>query len=140
MALPLAALIPVVGDLINKIIPDPQAQAEAKLKMFELVQKGELQVMEAEKEVALAQAAINQEDAKSQSWVQRNWRPAVGWTCVGGLFYTYILRPLLPWTVSVLGFEVPPLPPLDMTELMVLLGGMLGLSGFRTFERIKGKA
>jgi hypothetical protein len=32
------------------------------------------------------------------------------------------------------------LPPIDNETLMVLLTGMLGLGGLRTFERIKGKA
>jgi hypothetical protein len=35
---------------------------------------------------------------------------------------------------------VPPLPDIDTDTLMVLLTGMLGLGGLRSFERIKGKA
>ena len=141
MAAPLLlSLIPVIGNLLDKVLPDPQAAAEAKLRVLELAQQGELTVLNAERDIALAQIGVNAEEAKSTEPFRGGWRPAVGWVCVFGLGYTFILRPLLPWTVALFGADVPELPPLDMAELLTLLGGMLGLSGFRTFERIKGKA
>ena len=48
----LQLLIPVIGTLIDKIIPDPQAAAQAKLRMLELQQQGAL--AEAEKELRQA--------------------------------------------------------------------------------------
>jgi hypothetical protein len=57
-----------------------------------------------------------------------------------GLIYQFIVQPILPWAVSVMGGTVPPLPPIDNETLMVLLMGMLGLGGMRSFERVKGKA
>jgi hypothetical protein len=42
--------------------------------------------------------------------------------------------------VALFGAHVPPLPAIDNESLMVLLTGMLGLGGLRTFERVKGKA
>jgi hypothetical protein len=54
--------------------------------------------------------------------------------------YQFLVQPLLPWIVALFGVTVPPLPPIDNETLMVLLTGMLGLGGLRTFERIRGKA
>ncbi len=134
------AFLPVIGSIVEKLIPDPQAQAEAKLRALELAQKGELAFLDADVRLALGQMDINKQEAASPDFFRGGWRPAVGWVCVSGLAYTYLLRPLLPWIVGLFGATVPPLPPLDMQELFALLAGMLGLGTLRTFERVKGKA
>lgn len=135
-----AALIPLLGTVIDKAIPDPQAAADAKLKVMEMTQKGELAVLDADLKIALGQMEINKVEAASAGIYKGGWRPAAGWVCVFGLFYTFLLKPLLPWVVALTGADVPALPPIDTMELIALLGGMLGLGGFRTFERIKGRA
>jgi hypothetical protein len=133
------ALIPVVGSILEKVIPDPQTAAEAKIKMLELAQKGELAVLDAETKLALGQLEVNKVEAGTDMF-RGGWRPATGWACVFGLAYQFLVQPLLPWIVALFGVTVPPLPPIDNETLMVLLTGMLGLGGLRTFERIRGKA
>lgn len=133
------ALLPLLGTIFDKIIPDPQAAADAKLKVMELAQKGELAVMDAEVKLALGQMAINQEEAKTDLF-RGGWRPATGWACVAGLVYQFLVQPLLPWLAAVCGWSVPPLPAIDNDTLMVLLTGMLGLGGLRSWERVKGRA
>jgi hypothetical protein len=133
------ALIPVIGTVLEKVLPDPQASAEAKIKLMELAQKGELAVLDAETKMALGQIEVNKVEAGTDMF-RGGWRPATGWACVFGLVYQFLLQPVLPWLVAVCGGSVPPLPPIDNETLMVLLTGMLGLGGLRTFERIKGKA
>lgn len=132
------AIIPLIGTVLDKILPDPQAQADAKLKLLELAQQGELAVLDAETKMALGQMEINKAEAGTDLF-RGGWRPATGWACVFGLVYQFLLQPLVPWFVAVAGYSVPPLPPIDNETLMVLLTGMLGLGGLRTFERIKGK-
>ena len=136
----LLALLPVVGNILDKIIPDPAQKAEAQLKMLEMAQKGEMAVLDADLRVALGQIETNKIEAASAGLYKGGWRPGAGWICVAGLGYTFLLRPLLPWLATLAGFNVPPLPPIDTMELIALLGGMLGLGGFRTYERVKGKA
>jgi hypothetical protein len=133
------ALIPVIGSVLEKVLPDPQAAADAKVKLLELAQKGELAVLDAETKLALGQIEVNKTEAGTDMF-RGGWRPATGWACVFGLVYQFLIQPLLPWLVVVFGGSVPPLPPIDNETLMVLLTGMLGLGGLRTFERIKGKA
>lgn len=132
--------IPIIDGIlkvIDKIIPDANAKAQAQLEALRMSQAGEFKQIEADLQVMLAQADINKTEA-SQDAFRGGWRPAVGWTCVGGLFYTYIAQPLLAWLSSTQGWPVP--PTLDIFDLMILLGGMLGFGGMRSFERIKGKA
>lgn len=131
-------LIPALAQIFDKVIPDPQAQADAKLKVMEMAQKGELAVLDADLKLALGQLEVNKVEAGTDMF-RGGWRPAVGWTCVVGLFYQFLLQPLLPWIVMVAGGNVPPLPAIDNETLMVLLTGMLGLGGLRTFERVKGR-
>lgn len=132
------ALIPLLGSIFDKILPDSQQAADAKLKAMELAQRGELAALDAEMRLALGQLDINKAEASTDMF-RGGWRPAVGWTCVLGLLYQFLLQPVLPWVVAVCGATVPPLPPIDNDTLMVLLTGMLGLGGMRTLERVKGK-
>ena len=133
------AIIPIIGSVLEKVLPDPQAQADAKIKLLELAQKGDLAVLDAETKIALGQIEVNKTEAGTDMF-RGGWRPATGWACVIGLIYQFIVQPILPWAVSVMGGTVPPLPPIDNETLMVLLMGMLGLGGMRSFERVKGKA
>lgn len=132
-------LIPAVTGILDKIIPDPKAAAEAKLKALELAQAGEFKELDAAVEIAKGQMAINQVEAAQDNF-RGGWRPAAGWTCVFGLFYQFILQPMLPWTAALFGATVPPLPSIDNETLFILLTGMLGLGGLRSVERVKGKA
>lgn len=132
-------LIPAVTQILDKVIPDPAQAADAKLKALELAQRGELAQLDADLKLALGQIEINKIEAGTDMF-RGGWRPAVGWACVAGLVYQFLLQPVLPWVVAVAGGTVPPLPAIDNDTLMVLLTGMLGLGGLRTFERVKGKA
>ena len=132
-------VIPAITQVLDKIIPDPQAAADAKLKALELAQKGDLAALDAELRLALGQLEVNKAEAATDMF-RGGWRPAVGWVCVVGLAYQFVLQPVLPWLVALFGAQVPPLPAIDNEALMVLLTGMLGLGGLRTIERVKGKA
>lgn len=141
MAPIIAAILPTVLDAIGRAIPDPQAQAQAKLEVLKMQQSGDLATLDAELRLALAQIDVNKSEAGSESLFKSGWRPAVGWSCVLGLLYEFIVRPLLPWFVQVLGVQgVPELPPLDGDTLFGLLVGLLGIGTLRTVEKVKGKA
>ena len=127
----IAAIVPAVISLIDKIIPDADAAAQAKLRLIELDQAGELQL-------ALGQQEINKIEAASTDYRVAGWRPAVGWICVGALAYNFLAQPLLAWASSIWLFPAPPLASEDL--LLTLLGILLGVGGLRTVEKIKGVA
>ena len=136
----IGAILPVVGTLIDKLFPDKQAADEAKIKMMELAQKGELAQLDAQMQLAMGQIETNKIEAASTDPFRAGWRPMAGWACSLGLFYEFLLRPILPWLVGLTGAEVAPMPSVDIDQLMLLLGGLLGLGSLRSFERVKGKA
>jgi hypothetical protein len=130
-------LIPAVTQILDKVIPDPAQAAEAKLRALELAQKGGLAALDAELRLALGQLEVNKVEAATDAF-RGGWRPSVGWVCVAGLAYQFLAQPLLPWFAALAGAEVPPLPSIDNSTLLVLLTGMLGLGGLRTMEKTKG--
>lgn len=132
-------LATVLPALIDKLLPDPAQAADAKLKMLELAQRGELAALDAEMRMAQAQTDVNKAEASTDVF-RGGWRPFAGWVCGAGLAYHFLLRPILPWVVGLFGVVVPPMPPIETDALLALLFGMLGLGGYRTFERVKGKA
>lgn len=135
----LGALMPSILQVLGKVLPDPQAAADAKLKLLEMAQQGELAQMDADLRLALGQMDINRAEAQTGSLFIGGWRPAAGWVCVLGLAYQFLVFPLLAWAGANLAGWTPP-PPLDMGTLLMLLGGMLGLGKLRTDEKMKGVA
>ena len=125
--------------LINRFFPDPAQAAAAQLELLKMAQTGELAQLAADTDIAKAQIAVNQAEASSGNVYASSWRPTVGYTCVAGLGYTFLLQPLLPWFATLFGADVPPLPPLDTNVLMTLLLGMLGIGGMRSFDKKVGK-
>jgi hypothetical protein len=132
--------IPIIDGIfkiIDKVIPDPQAKAQAQLRTLEMQQAGEFKQIETDLQLALGQLEVNKIEAAAPDLFRGGWRPAVGWVCVIGLLYTYLGQPLLAWGSGIWNVPVP--PSLDLGDLLILLGGMLGLGGMRTMERLKGK-
>ncbi len=112
--------------VVNKIWPDKTEEEKQQLAAAVTLVQGQL--------------AVNQAEAGSASVFVAGWRPFIGWVCGSALVFHYIVRPMLPWLLALLGKPVPPIPPLDMGDLITILLGMLGLGGLRTFEKTKGAA
>jgi hypothetical protein len=129
-----AALLPTISGVLDKLIPDPEARARAQLDLMKLQQDGAFRELDAQLQTNLAQVEINKIEAASQNGFQAGWRPLAGYACVCGLGYEFLLRPLLPWVLTVSGVEAPPLPSLDGV-LFELMFGMLGLGTLRTADK-----
>lgn len=128
-----------VFKIIDKIIPDPAAKAQMQLDVLKLQQAGEFKELDAQLQIALAQAQTNTAEAQSADFFTRGWRPGIGWVCGLALLFQYILRPLLQWAFAVLHQPIPELPGID-ENLWQLMLGMLGIGGLRTYEKVKGVA
>lgn len=133
----LNVLLPIIGSIIDKVVPDPKASTEAKLKALELAQTGELAHMEAEVRLALGQLKVNEIEASTDLF-RGGWRPFIGWVCGLGFACQMILAPFLTWICLLFEVNVP-FPELDMTTMGAMLSGMLGLGYYRTQEKMVGK-
>lgn len=105
----LTALLPAVGNVLEKIIPDPQAAAKAKLELMRLYQEGNLAELEA------ASSAITAE-AKSEHWITANWRPVT--------MLTFVALVVAHW----LGFTPENLPHEQVMQLLEIV--KIGLGGY----------
>lgn len=110
---------------ISKIWPDKTEQEVAELTAAVTVVQGQL--------------AINQKEAEHPSVFVSGWRPFIGWVCGGGCAWNWIGLPIARAVCAYVGHPLE-LAPADLSEMMPLLLGMLGLGALRTAEKINGVA
>jgi len=130
-------LIPVLGNLLDRIFPDPKAAAEAKLEVMRMAQAGELAQLDAEVKLIAGQIEVNKVEAANQSLFVAGWRPAIGWICGAAFAFKFILGPAAVVIMAMAGHPIT-LPEFDFTEMSTILMGMLGLGALRTVEKVKG--
>ena len=73
------ALLNIGGKLVDKLIPDPNAQAQAKLELAKMAQDGELAKMANETKLYETEqdnlTGRHKADMASDSWLSKNIRP-----------------------------------------------------------------
>lgn len=141
--------------VVDRIWPDPATKAKALQDLEELKQKGDLAQLAADTGLAQGQIDINKIEAASSSLWVSGWRPGIGWVCMAILALTYI-----PKALTLTGFwayqayvtfkhpelklpAMPPFPDLGYTDLLGILGTLLGsahLAQLRTQEKKAGVA
>ena len=125
------ALIGPVTGLLDKFIEDKDQKNALAHEIATLAQKQAHQAQ-------LAQVEVNKQEAQHRSIFVAGWRPFVGWVCGIALAYHFILAPIILFSVSITGIQIPELPSFNMETLTTVLLGMLGLGGLRSFEKYKG--
>lgn len=127
------ALLPLVTPLIDRLvglIPDPAAQARAKAEALQ-------QLMDAAARTDMAQMEVNKAEASSGNMFVAGWRPFVGWVCATGCAWNWVGLPVGVFVAAAAGHPLD-VSPLDLSEMLPLLLGMLGMGGLRTFEKVQG--
>ena len=112
--------------ITGEVIKDPTKLAEIQYKLTQL-----------ENELKKGQIEINKIEAQNPNWFIAGARPFILWTCGFALAYQFILAPFLHSVFFMLNLNYP-LPQIDMGVLFNLMTAMLGLSGLRTYEKLKG--
>ena len=133
---PITGALELGGKLIDKLIPDPQAKAQATLQLMQLKASGELAALTADTDLAKAQVEVNKAEATSSSLFVAGGRPFVIWVCGAALANDFIVRPLAVFFAGIAGHAAR-WPALDAQSLMPLLVGLLGLGALRTYEKIQ---
>ena len=133
----------LVKDIRTAITGKEPLSAEMQAAILARADAMEAAAQSMEALAAQGQIDLNKIDAQGGSMFKGGWRPAIGWVCVAGLAYTFLARPIVPWIIQVGAIVsgsvavLPPMPALDMKELMALVMALLGFGGFRMVERIK---
>lgn len=125
----LGPILDIGRTLLDRFIPDPAKKAEAEMELVKMAADGELKQV-------IAQLEINAKEAAHPSIFVAGWRPFFGWAGGTAFIYSTILQPLLSWLAAYKGIPAP--PTLNMDLLWVVITGMLGIGGLRTFEKAKG--
>jgi hypothetical protein len=127
-------LVNSIGNQIRGKVPvDSVELAKLELEMEKLV-NAKAQILAT---VDQAQATINAEDAKSNSFFKSGWRATAAWICIFGIFNNLILMPTIVWFLQFFMIKVPVTLTLETGELMTMLFGLLGLGAMRSFDKKK---
>ena len=123
----ITALLPILGGVIDRVIPDRAAADKAKLEV-------QATLLDAATKSALAQIDVNKTEAAHGSIFVAGWRPAIGWICAAALAYSYMIVPLVGFMLTMMGKPVPKWPVLD-NNLWELMFGMLGMGALRSWDK-----
>jgi len=138
----ISGLFSAAQSLIERFFPDPEKKAEAQRALLQMQQNGELALLASETDLAKLQTQTNVEEAKHANIFVSGWRPAVGWCCAAAFAYSYVILPFAQFVVFTFGTtgmaeQLALAPKLELSEMLPVLFGMLGLGGLRTVEKVK---
>lgn len=131
----IGAIIESVGKVASDLITTDKERIQLELEGRRIDQATDL-----------AQMEVNKTEAQNQNLFVAGWRPAIGWVGAAAMAYQFLLYPLLVWSWTwmqaeqIVPQEVKPPPMLDTEALWVILSGMLGIAGMRSFEKTRGVA
>jgi len=117
------AVADLASNVINKIWPDKSEEEKQQLAAAVMVVQGQID--------------INKEEAKSDSVFVSGWRPFIGWVCGSACAWNWIGLPITKAGLLLAGYKLD-IAPADLSEMLPVLMGMLGLGALRTFEKVKG--
>ena len=126
------ATITTVTQLVNKFVPDRDAQIKLQSELQSKFAEIEAQQLQ-------AQSDTNKVEASSSSVFVAGWRPFIGWVCGSALAWSYILQPVAQWGLLVAHVDTK-LPEIPSGDLFNLTLAMLGMAGWRTLDKIKDVA
>lgn len=130
----IGGIIDTVGKVADSLFTSDEERAKLQIEGL----KAETEAYRAETDRMHGQLEVNKEEARHASVFVAGWRPGAGWVGVAGFAYAVFLQPLLAWLATVNGWPTP--PTIDTDLLWVVLSGMLGIGGLRTYEKAKGVA
>ncbi len=130
----LLALIPSVLQIVNKVIPDKSAAAKIQGEILLLQAKGEFSTIENQFNINLKQLEINSAEASNPNAPKFGWRSLVGYGCALAFLVNFVALPVLSYLLALFNVTAPGLVQFDMSSIIALLTGMLGIGGMKTYE------
>jgi hypothetical protein len=124
-------MVTTIGGIVNKFIPDRDQQAKIQAELS-------MKLMDMEATMAKAQTDINSVEAQSSNIFVSGWRPCVGWVCAVAFAWQFVIQPFFSFAYTLYTKQPAPVVALDHDALNTVLFGLLGLGGFRSWEKVKG--
>lgn len=138
-AQPEASIVDAAKGVIGmfKLDPTVKAQLDQQLTLANL----DLEKTKLAGELAEVQGQLdaNKAEAAQSNWFVAGWRPFVGWVCGVAFAWAFVLEPFGAFILAASHHNVT-LPALDLSTMMPVLLGMLGLGGLRTYEKVTNAA
>ena len=92
--LPLGAILDIGSKILDKVFPDPAQAEQAKLKLLEMQQNGELAQLNADVSEAHELTDRLKADMGSDSWLSKNIRPLTLISILAGYFIFALMSAL----------------------------------------------
>ena len=121
-------LINPISTLLDKVIPDKDLKEQLAHDIATMAERHSHDIIK-------AQIEVNKTEAAHKSLFVSGWRPAVGWTCCLGLAGNFLIIPFSNFVMALAGSDIV-IPLIDVSTMMPVLMGMLGLGTMRTIEKI----
>ena len=121
----IGAVSDLIGTVVSRIWPDKSESDKQQLAAAVMIVQGQLD--------------INKAEAASPSVFTSGWRPGIGWVCGAACAWNWIGLPIAKTALLLFGNTLD-ISPADVSEMMPILMGMLGLGGLRSYEKVKGVA
>ena len=127
------------GDAMDSLVGLFKDYQDKKMTKEEL--RFKLETFEASntQELKLAQIELNKQEADHSSMFVAGWRPFLGWVCGLGFAMNFLVAPVGTFISASAGYPDVIFPQADVSTMMPILLGMLGLGGYRTYEKTVDK-
>ncbi len=126
-----------IAKIIQLFKVDPTIALTKSTELEEIRLKISADAAQAAASQVQAQLEINKTEASSADKFTSRWRPMVGYICGFALASNFIVAPFFTWGAQLAGYKVV-YPTLDMSTMMPVLLGMLGLAGAHVYENTQG--
>lgn len=127
----IAKPVEAVGNVIDKLFTSEDERLSHAEVMERLKQQPEM-----------AQIELNKVEAAHASVFVAGWRPAIGWVCAASMAVYYVPRfavGTVMWCIAAWGQDtLPPMPEMGISDILGLVGALLGMSWMRTSEKKSG--
>lgn len=132
----LGLIAPMFSDLIKRIFPDPEKQAEAEAHLQELILNAQAEANKAEAVENEAKKEIITTEMTQNSWFS-DWRAKLMTMCTLMIGFNWIIVPVLNSILHFLGTQINPnaIPSEAWVLLNVGLGGYIGEKTMATFQQ-----
>ena len=133
------AIQAILGPAIDRLLPDREGRKKAERELESVWAAAEIAADEAIADDRKAQLEINLAEAAHKSLFVAGWRPAMGWICVLGLFWSFLGQPFADTILDIAGSDIL-LPAIPEDRIWELVVAMLGMGTLRSVEKIKSVA